>query len=104
MWTIAARELRSLFFSPLAWIILGIVQFILGLIFTIQLNQFLQPEMQAQIAQAPEAPGLTYFIVGQLYIWVGILLLFVIPALTMRLISEERRQYTLPLLFSAPIS
>lgn len=104
MWTIAARELRSLFFSPLAWIILGIVQFILGLIFTIQLNQFLQPEMQAQIAQAPEAPGLTYFVVGQLYIWVGILLLFVIPALTMRLISEERRQHTLPLLFSAPIS
>ena len=38
IFTLARRELRSLFLSPLAWAILAIVQFILAYLFTIMFS------------------------------------------------------------------
>jgi ABC-2 type transport system permease protein len=104
MWTIAARELRSLFLSPLAWSILAAMQVIFGLFFALLVDWFLQPEIQANLANHPTAPGLTALVVRSLLDWIGTVLLFVSPLLTMRLISEERRNRTLPLLLSAPLS
>lgn len=99
---IAARELRGLFLSPLAWAILAVVQLILGYMFVAQLDAYLM--LQGQLAGAPEAPGVTEIIVAPIYGNAAIVLLLVIPLLTMRLISEERRSQTISLLFSAPLS
>jgi len=100
--TIAARELRSLFLSPLAWSILGVVQFILAYLFLGQLDTYIS--YQAQIAMMENPPGATEVIVAPLFSSATIILLLVIPLITMRLVSEERRARTLPLLFSAPVS
>ena len=100
--TLAARELRSLFLSPLAWAILAVVQLILGFMFLSQIDVFLQ--WQAQISMLDNAPGITEVIVAPVFGDAAVILLLVVPLLTMRLISEERRNQTLPLLFSAPIS
>jgi len=99
---IAMRELRSLFLSPLAWAILAVVELILGFLFLGQLDLFIT--YQAQIAVLESPPGATEIIVVPLFSSATIVLLLVIPLLTMRLISDERRQQTLPLLLSAPIS
>lgn len=104
MWTIATRELRSLFLSPLAWSILGVVQLIFGWIFAVLIYWYLQPDLQNQLANHPDAPGLTDIVVVNLFEWVAIVFLLVSPLLTMRLISEERRNKTLPLLLAAPVS
>jgi ABC-2 type transport system permease protein len=104
MWMIATRELRSLFLSPLAWSILGAVQIILGWFFLWSLYYFVQPDLQAQLASNPNAPGLTAFVVGLQFDTMSTILLLILPLLTMRLISEERRNKTLPLLLSAPVS
>jgi len=104
MWNIARRELHSLFLSPLAWTILGTVQVIFGWFFAVLVYWFLQPEIQSSLASDPNAPGLTAMVVGSLLDWVGIVSLLITPLLTMRLISEERRNKTLPLLLSAPVS
>jgi ABC-2 type transport system permease protein len=100
--TIAARELRSLFLSPLAWSILGVVQFILAYLFLGQLDTYIA--YQSQIAMMENPPGVTEVIVAPLFSSATIILLLVIPLITMRLVSEERRARTLPLLFSAPVS
>lgn len=99
---VARRELLSLFLSPLAWAILAIVQLIGAWVFLNQLQQFLA--VQAQLAQLPGAPGATAAVVVPLYATTAIVLMLVVPLLTMRLISEERRTGTLPLLMSAPLS
>jgi ABC-2 type transport system permease protein len=101
--TIAGRELRTMFLSPLAWSILGFVQIILGFLFLVLLDTYLT-EIQARYAGFEQAPGVTDFIVVGLFQNVGVILLFVTPLLTMRLISEERRNKSLSLLFSAPVS
>ncbi len=101
--TIAWRELRTLFLSPLAWAILGVIQIIQGFLFLVLLDTYLN-EIQARYAGFEQAPGVTDFIVAGLFQNAGVILLMVTPLLTMRLISEERRNRTLSLLFTAPVS
>lgn len=100
--TIAGRELRSLFLSPLAWSILGVIQIILAYMFLAQLDYYMM--LQPRIAAMPDAPGITDLIVAPMFGNAGVILLLVTPLLTMRLISEERRNRTLSLLFTAPVS
>jgi len=100
--TIASKELQRLFSSPLAWVILAFLQFILALIFLTRLQYFL--ELQPQIAMIPAAPGFTEIVVAPVFGTAMIVLLMVVPLLTMRLIAEERRNQTLPFLLSAPVS
>lgn len=100
--TIAWRELRTLFLSPLAWAILAVLQGILGFLFLarIEIVQLYAP----QLAAMEDAPGITEIIVPELFGTAAIVLLLVVPLLTMRLLAEERRNRTLVLLFSAPVS
>jgi ABC-2 type transport system permease protein len=102
IFTIAFREFRSLFLSPLAWTVLAILQCILAYTFLTQVETFTL--IQPKLAAIENAPGLTDIIVTPLYGNAGIILLLVTPLLTMRLICEERRNKTLSLLLSAPVS
>ncbi|MFT5396438.1 MAG: ABC-2 type transport system permease protein [Gammaproteobacteria bacterium] len=93
---IAANELRRLFKSPLAWVILAVVQFLIAIFFYLLLSQYMQP--------ASAASGLTDVVVSGMYQISGVVMLLVSPLLTMRLITEERRLGTIKLLISSPIS
>lgn len=99
---LARRELKTLFLSPLAWAILAISQFILAYLFLTQLNQFIQ--LQAQLKMIDNAPGATELVIAPLYGSAAFILMLVVPLLTMRIISEERRNRSIALLFSAPLS
>ena len=100
--TIASRELRSLFLSPLAWTILGVSQLILAYMFLTQIDYYLA--IQPKLIGIPGAPGVTDLIVAPLFGNAAVILLLIIPLLTMRTISDERRNKTISLLFSAPVS
>ena len=102
IWTIAARELRSLFLSPLAWVILAVVEGLNAYFFLLYVDLFLK--LQPRIAAVAGAPGVTDIVVAPLFNTAAIVLLLVVPLITMRLISDEKRAETLPLLMSAPIS
>lgn len=102
IFTLAQRELRSLFLSPLAWAILAIVQFILAYLFLSQLQEFLL--VQPKLATIDNAPGVTELVITPLYASAAFIMMLVTPLLTMRLISEERRNKSLALLISAPVS
>lgn len=100
--TIALREFKSLFLSPLAWSILAILQFILAYLFLTQVETFIV--IQPQLAGLDNAPGITDVVAAPLYGNAAIIFMLVTPLLTMRLICEERRNKTLALLLSAPVS
>ena len=100
--TIAGKELRALFASPLAWLVLTVVQVILGYGFLKRLDDFLQ--IQSQLAQLASAPGITELVAAPTYATAAAMLLFAVPLLAMRMIAEERRNQTLTLLLSAPVS
>jgi ABC-2 type transport system permease protein len=100
---IARTELRRMFYSPMAWSILAIVQLILALLFLLLTERFMTL-IQVQFAAMEGAPGVADAIVAPLYVWASILMLGVTPLLTMRLLSEERNAKTLTLLVSSPVS
>jgi len=100
--TIAGRELRNLFLSPLAWTILGVTQLILAYMFLSQVDYYLS--IQPKLVGIPGAPGVTDLVVAPLFGNAAVILLLIIPLLTMRTISDERRNKTISLLLSAPIS
>lgn len=95
IWTIALRELRSMFLSPLAWTLLATTQIILGILFASILFNY---------TNEPLGKGITAELVEGLYTFAAIALLLFVPLLTMRMIADDRRNQTLALLFSAPIS
>ena len=99
---IAARELRSLFLSPLSWTVLAITQAFVAYALLVKLELFLQ--LKPHLPGLPGAPGLTAIVVAPALKAAGMVMLLAAPLVTMRLVSEEHRSGTLSLLLSAPIS
>jgi ABC-2 type transport system permease protein len=102
MLAICFRELRSLFLSPLAWTLLGVMQLILAWLFLVQMEQFL--EIQPRLVTLADAPGITDLVVIPLLDSAALIIMLLIPLLSMRLISEEYRSNSFSLLLSAPLS
>lgn len=102
IFTIAGKELKALFASPLAWVVLTGMQIIIGYGFLKRLDDFLQ--IQPQLAQMPSPPGVTELVAAPTFGTLAAILLFAVPLLAMRLIAEERRNQTMVLLMSAPLS
>lgn len=99
---IALRELRSLFSSPLAWVILGVTQVLLAWKFLSYIELFFS--LQGDLINIKNAPGVTDLVVAPLFDFSKIILLIISPLITMRLISEERQSGSLKLLLSSPVS
>lgn len=102
IFTIAGKDLKSLFTSPVAWVVLTLVQLIVGYGFLKRFDDFLN--LQPQLLQLPSPPGFTELVAAPTFSTTAAILLFAVPLLAMRLIAEERRNQTLVLLTSAPIS
>lgn len=100
--TIAKREISSMFLSPLAWVILAVIQGVLGYMFLAQIENFFI--LQPQLAHLENTPGVTDIIVAPIFSLAAIILLMIMPLVTMRTLAEEKKTKTINLLFSAPIS
>ena len=101
IWVIARREFSAMFASPLAWVILAVIQTILGYLFLTNLDNYFL--LQPQLSQLENTPGVTDLVTTPLMQVAAVILLMVMPLLTMRSIAEEKRNRTLTLLVSAPL-
>ncbi len=102
LFTIAGHELRRLFLSPLAWTLMAVMQFILAWLFLLLVEEF--SGHQSDWLGVPGAPGVTDLVAAPFLRLAAWLLLLLIPLLSMRLFSEERRHHTLELLLAAPLA
>lgn len=102
IWIIARREIGAMFCSPLAWILLAVIQIILGYMFLSNLDNYFL--LQPQLMRLENTPGVTDIVITPLMHVAAIIMLMIMPLLTMRSIAEEKRNRTLILLVSAPIS
>ena len=99
---IARKELKSVFASPMGWIILALLMFSFGTYYLNGINDYF--EVMSGAIRPAERSGVTQFVGQNVYGLASFIMLFAVPLLSMRLISEERRSQTLPFLFSAPLS
>lgn len=93
---IVGRELRAYFFSPMAWVLLTFFLLVNGYVFSLIVSFLSDPRAGGSTTPLKLFFGDTFFF------W--LVLLFVAPMLTMRLLAEERRSGTIEPLMTAPVS
>ncbi len=91
---IARREWLSYFYSPLGYIVLAAFWFVNGFIFSTILGYLSQPGGRSG-AVLPVVFNNTFF-------W--FFLIFFVPVIAMRLISEERKSGSIEMLLTSPVS
>ncbi|MDZ7343391.1 MAG: ABC transporter permease subunit [candidate division KSB1 bacterium] len=106
---ILEKELKSYFVSPLAYVVLGFFVVVTGLFFYNIINWFDRMSMQSMIyaqqyRQAPPPVNVNAMAIRPLFHNITIISLFLVPGLTMRLFAEEKRQGTMELLATSPLS
>lgn len=99
---VARKELKSMFASPMGWVILALLMFSFGTYYLNGVNDYFA--IMSGAMRPAERVGVTQFVGQVVYGFASFIVLFAVPLLSMRLISEERRTQTLPFLFSAPLS
>lgn len=99
---LVGKELKAVFVSPLAWVLIAIVNIIMAYIFLSHIELYIK--YQGQLAALEHAPDLSDVFISDLYSSAFALLMLITPLLTMRLLSEELRARTIEILFAAPIS
>ena len=105
--TIASRELRSLFVSPVAYVVLTLWSVIAGTFFLASLIGFQERLIQLQqyqMFQQIELMNLNDELIEPFIGSMWVILLFLLPAVTMGLVSSEKANGTDELLLTSPIS
>src|ERR1700732_3991949 len=101
---IARKELRSYFASPIAYLLLTMFALIFGFFFWNALGYFVLMGMESQMRGQMMPMNLNEMIIRPLLSNVGVVGLFFIPMITMRLFAEEKRSGTIELLATSPVS
>jgi len=101
---IAQKELKSYFASPIAYMVIGLFALLYGYFFAVMLQYFVRAGMNINPMQGQQAMNINQDMLRPVLQNVTILLLFVLPAMTMRTYSEERRSGTIELLLTSPIT
>jgi ABC-2 type transport system permease protein len=107
---IVGKEWRHYFGSPIAWVALAMWTLLFGFFFYFGLSYFL--EMSMRVAQQGMEMGgaggpkisLNDYLIRPVLQNMSVVALFVLPMLTMRLFAEEKRQGTMELLATSPLT
>jgi len=105
---IVQKEWSHYFGSPIAWVALAVWTFLFGRFFYVGLSLFVQTSIRAA-QQGMEFGGpirlsLNEHLIQNVMYNMAVVILFIGPMLTMRLFAEEKRQGTIELLSTSPIS
>ena len=85
VWAVAVRELRSYFLSPLAYVVIALFLALSGYLFALILANGREASLRGLVQN------------------VSVLYLFIVPAISMRLLAEEQRTGTVELLLTNPV-
>jgi len=103
-WAIYRREMQSLFISPIAYVVL-VAFAVLGGWFFYSICAYFNL-ISVQSMQNPYMTGglnLTQGVARPLFHNLSVILLFLMPLVTMRLLAEEKKSGTIELLFTYPV-
>ena len=88
---IAQKELKSYFASPIAYIVIGLFALLFGYFYAVMLQYFVRAGMNMNPMMGQQSLNINQDMLRPVMQNVTILLLFVLPAMTMRTYSEEKR-------------
>ena len=101
---IAQKELKSYFASPIAYVVIGLFALMFGYFYYALLGIFMEQGMRMMGMQGGPTQNVNEQMIRPLFLNASVLLLFVLPMITMRTYSEEKRSGTIELLLTAPLT
>ena len=102
-WAVCKREFSSFFSTPVGYVVIGTFALISGLSFT---GSFLHYTIMSQSPSSYNFAGVPDFeehFLSPYLVYSGMIMLFIAPLLTMRLLAEERHQGTIEMLLTHPL-
>ena len=100
---IAEKELRSYFASPIAYVIIGFFALVFGYFYVVSIDFFVRASMQMGMPGQGQI-NIHNMAIRPLFQNVSVVALFVLPLITMRTYSEEKRSGTIELLLTSPVT
>jgi ABC-2 type transport system permease protein len=101
--TIARKELTSYFRSPIAYGVMAFFALIAGYFFYASVIYFVRRGIESSMMGQSFPMDMNEFVIRPFFSNVGVIALFLIPMITMRLFAEEKRTGTIELLLTSPI-
>ncbi|MFQ6673919.1 MAG: ABC transporter permease subunit [Fidelibacterota bacterium] len=107
--TVFNRDFKAYFSSPVAYVVIGLFLAITGVFFYLLTSSFLQYTVNlqwqaARMRQVPPPVNVNHMIIRPLFSNISVVTLFVLPMITMRSFSEDKRSGTMELLLTSPVT
>ncbi len=109
IFAIINKDFKSFFYSPVGYIIIAIFTALSGVFFYLYTSNFVEAAFMdairaQQYRMAPQKFNVNLMLIRP-YFWnIALISIFTLPAITMRLYSEEKRAGTVELLYTTPIT
>jgi ABC-2 type transport system permease protein len=104
VFTICGREVKAYFTSPIAYLLMGLFGLITGYMFYMATAYFIQAGQQQQMTGQGGAMSINDYVIAPLLGNAGVIGLFLVPLISMRLFAEEKRSGTIELLLTSPLN
>ena len=102
--TLAHKELRGYFVSPIAYVVIGLFAVLFGVFYVSSINFMVQVSMGQFGMGGPQVVNINEYMIRPLFGNTAIVLLMMLPMLTMRSFAEEKRSGTIELLLTSPLT
>ena len=102
--TMAQKELRAYFVSPIAYVLLVFFALLFGYFYASSIDFVVQMSMGQFGMGGPQIVNINEFMIRPLLGNTAVILLFLLPMLTMRSYAEEKRSGTMELLLTSPLT
>ena len=104
-WIIAKKELKGFYLTPAFYFIVFLIAIILSFLFPVHFSMFSQILQMAQPGmETGQQSNIHYGLYLRHLSYINLILIFIVPALTMKLFAEEKKMRTFDLLLTSPVT
>ncbi len=102
-WAVCKREFKSFFLTPVGYVVVGMFAVIAGLSFSISFITHSDITQNPTMYAYTAVPDFEETFLSPYLVFCGMLIMFLAPLLTMRLLAEERHRGTIEFLLTQPL-
>ena len=104
MAAIFKRDARGYFTSPIAYVVIGLFLVVTGIFYYLMLRSFLQYSYAVMMQRAGVSVNVNLMMVRPFLLNMSVIVLFIVPVITMRSFSEDKKAGTMELLLTNPVT
>ena len=102
-WAVCKREFKSFFLTPIGYVVVGMVAVISGLAFAASFLTYVRMSQAPGQYAYTAVPDFEETLLSPFLVFCGMLIMFLSPLITMRLLAEEKHRGTIELLLTYPL-